>query len=137
MYRMIDFEWFGDKDSMLVALQKHVNCPFEIKRVFYIFDVPSGVVRGNHANRESSFVFIAIKGRCKVRVDNGRRQDEFILDNPKQGLFLDKMLWKQMYDFSEDCILLVLSDKYYCKDEYIYDYHEYVEATGGGGIIMP
>lgn len=137
MYRMIEFDSFGDKDSVLVALQRHSNCPFEIKRVFYILNVPQGVARGNHANRESRFLLIALKGSCKVCVDDGFRNVEFILDSAKRGLFLDKMLWKSMYDFSEDCVLLVVSDKYYCKDEYIYDYDEYVKSVGGGGIAMP
>lgn len=133
MYGIIDFEYFDNKDSVLIALQKYSNCSFEIKRVFYIFDVPSGVIRGNHANRDSRFILITIKGKCKVCVDNNISQVEFSLNNPKQVLYLDKMLWKQMYDFSDDCILLVVNDKYYCKDEYIYNYCEYIESMGEGG----
>lgn len=137
MCQLIDFQYFGDKDSILVALQNGSNCPFDIKRVFYIFNVPNDVVRGNHANRDSRFLFIVLKGQCKIRVDNGEMQKEIVLNTPKQGLYLDKMVWKQMYDFSSDCVLLVLSDTYYNKDEYIYDYDEYRYIVGGGGIAIP
>ncbi|WP_295701967.1 FdtA/QdtA family cupin domain-containing protein [Helicobacter mastomyrinus] len=125
MYQLIDFSFFNDKDSVLVALQNNVNCPFEIKRVFYIFGVPSGGSRGEHANRISQFLFIALCGSCTIEVDNGRKQERFILDNPRQGLFLGAMMWKKMYDFSKDCVLLVLSDSYYDKDEYIYEYERF------------
>ena len=131
MYQLIDFEYFNDKDSVLVALQNDSNCPFDIKRVFYIFDVPSGVMRGDHANRDSRFLFIVLKGQCKIRVDNGEVQKEIVLNTPKQGLYLDRMVWKQMYDFSSDCVLLVLSDTYYNKDEYIRDYDEFLKAVKG------
>ncbi|MBR2917692.1 MAG: WxcM-like domain-containing protein [Campylobacter sp.] len=133
MYQLIDFKYFGDKSSTLVALENQANCPFDIKRAFYIFDVPRGITRGNHANRNSKFLFIALSGSCKILIDDAFTQKEFRLDNPMQGLYLGKMIWKQMYDFSHDCMLLVLSDCYYDKDEYIYDYDEYSKICLGGG----
>ncbi|TLD81158.1 WxcM-like domain-containing protein [Helicobacter sp. MIT 11-5569] len=135
-YKLIDFNFFNDKDSVLVALQNNVNCPFEIKRVFYIFDVPSIATRGNHANKDSAFLMIALKGSCKVKIDDAKTSQIITLDSPKQGLYLGKMLWKQMYDFSKDCVLLVLSDCYYNKQEYINDYNEFCLLVRGGGIIV-
>lgn len=134
-YQLINFNFFNDKDSVLVALQNNVNCPFEIKRVFYIFDVPSNGVRGNHANRDSAFLFIALSGSCKIKVDDAKTQETFTLNNPKQGLYLGKMLWKQMYDFSKDCVLLVLSNCYYNQQEYINHYDEFLQLSKGGGGI--
>ncbi len=134
-YEIIDFNVFLDKDSALVPFQNNANCPFEIKRVFYIFGVGEDTIRGEHANRHSQFLLIAIKGSCKVCVDNGFTKEVISLQSPKQGLYLDKMLWKQMYDFSDDCVLLVLSDCYYNIDEYINDYEQSRTIVRGGGVI--
>ncbi|EAK0455006.1 WxcM-like domain-containing protein [Campylobacter upsaliensis] len=133
MYKMIDLQMYNDKGSMLIALQKNANCPFEIKRAFYIFGVPKDVIRGEHANKNSQFLFVTLQGACKICVDNGVKKEEFLLDSPQKALYLDKMLWKEMYHFSENCILLVLSDCYYDKDEYIYDYEAFKQIRGGGG----
>ncbi len=129
IYKIINFKSFDTKNSNLVALQKDSNCPFEIKRVFYIFGVSENVVRGKHANKNSQFLLIALSGSCKIKVRYFQSEEIFCLDSPKKGLFLGKMLWKEMFDFSKDCILLVLSDCYYDKDEYIYD----LTTLSGGG----
>ncbi|HEC1754850.1 TPA: FdtA/QdtA family cupin domain-containing protein [Campylobacter lari] len=135
-YKLINLNYFDDKKSTLVACEKNINCPFEIKRIFYIFDVPKNTIRGDHANLNSQFFFIALKGECKIKIDDGNKKEIFLLNNPKQGLFLDKMLWKQMYDFSKDCILLVLTNTCYDKNEYIYNYDEFckIKNTGGGDM---
>ncbi|ECW7655064.1 WxcM-like domain-containing protein [Campylobacter coli] len=127
--KLINLKYFDDKNSTLIAIEKQVNCPFEIKRIFYIFDVPKNTIRGEHANLNSEFFFIALKGECKIKADNGKKQKVFILNNPKQGLYMDKMLWKQMYDFSKDCILLVLSNTLYDANEYIRDYNEFLKVS--------
>lgn len=127
--KLINLKYFDDKNSTLIAIEKQVNCPFEVKRIFYIFDVPKNTIRGEHANLNSEFFFIALKGECKIKIDNGKEQKNFILNNPKQGLYMDKMLWKQMYDFSKDCILLVLSNTLYDANEYIRDYNEFLKAV--------
>ncbi|HED8048619.1 TPA: WxcM-like domain-containing protein [Campylobacter coli] len=127
--KLINLKYFDDKNSTLIAIEKQVNCPFEIKRIFYIFDVPKNTIRGEHANLNSKFFFIVLKGECKIKIDNGKEQKNFILNNPKQGLYIDKMLWKQMYDFSKDCILLVLSNTLYDANEYIRDYNEFLKAV--------
>ncbi|EAC1339064.1 WxcM-like domain-containing protein [Campylobacter coli] len=127
--KLINLKYFDDKNSTLIAIEKQVNCPFEIKRIFYIFDVPKNTIRGEHANLNSEFFFIVLKGECKIKIDNGKEQKKFILNNPKQGLYIDKMLWKQMYDFSKDCILLVLSNTLYDANEYIRDYNEFLKAV--------
>ncbi|OCR16551.1 dTDP-6-deoxy-3,4-keto-hexulose isomerase [Helicobacter pullorum] len=127
--KLVNLKYFNDKNSTLVAIERQMDCPFEIKRIFYIFNVSKNVIRGEHANLNSKFFFITLKGECKIKVDNGKEQQIFILNNPKQGLYMDKMLWKQMYDFSEDCILLVLSNVFYDKNEYIYNYDEFLRMV--------
>ena len=127
-YKLINLKLFRDKDSSLVPVEAFKECPFEIKRIFYIFDVPRQKSRGEHANLRSKFFFIALKGSCKIEID---KKEVIKLDNAFKGLFLDSMLWKRMFDFSKDCILLVLSDSFYDKDEYNKEYKQYL-AMGGG-----
>lgn len=87
------------------------------------------VVRGKHANRKSEFVLINIGGTSKVRVDNGKQSEIIELNRPHSGIYIPKMIWKDMYDFSEDSILLVLSSEHYDESEYIRDYDEYVREV--------
>lgn len=135
-YKLIDFVKFSDEKGSLVACEYQKNCPFDIKRVFYIFDVNPDAIRGRHANRDSEFLFVALNGSCKIKIDNGKIQETLILNNPKQGLYVGKMLWKEMFGFSKGCILLVMSNTPYNKGEYIHDYEMY-SLAGGGGINNP
>ena len=89
-------------------------------------------MRGQHANRNSEFVLINVSGTSKVRVDNGFEEDIVELNRPRMGLYLPTMLWKDMYEFSEDSVLLVLTNTHYDGTEYIRDYDEYVKEVGGG-----
>ncbi|MCX2717885.1 FdtA/QdtA family cupin domain-containing protein [Helicobacter sp. MIT 21-1697] len=132
-YELIDFVDFSDEKGSLVACEYQKNCPFEIKRVFYIFDVNPNAVRGRHANKDSEFLFVALNGSCKVKIDDGKSQEILTLNNPKQGLYVGKMLWKEMFDFSKGCVLLVISNAPYNKDEYINDYMMYAYKVMGGG----
>lgn len=130
-YRIIDFNDFGDERGKLYVIEgEGFDIPFDIKRVFYMYDSDDTVVRGQHANRESEFVLINVSGKSKVRVDNGRESKIINLDRPGVGLYVPSMLWKDMYDFSADSVLLVLSSRHYDPDEYIRDYDEYLKIMG-------
>ncbi len=107
------------------------DIPFEIKRVFYIYGSDSQVIRGQHANRNSEFVLINVSGSSKVRVDNGFEEEIIELNRPRMGLYLPTMVWKDMYDFSEDSVLLVLANTHYDGHEYIRDYDEFIKEVGG------
>ncbi len=124
-YKLIDTKVFGDDRGHLISFEKNVNCPFDVKRAFYIFDTKPNVLRGAHANKNSEFLLIAINGSCKIKIDDGKKQEIVELDNPHQALYLDKKLWKEMYDFSYNAILLVLASTYYDEKEYIRDYKVY------------
>lgn len=127
MYSVLKFAAMGDDNGRLVALEGNVHIPFDICRVFYISGIKPGVVRGAHANRKSQFVMVCVTGSCKVKVCHPKETLEVVLDSPTKGLYLDNMVWKEMYDFSPDAVLMVLSNEPYDKDEYIYDYDAYVE----------
>lgn len=127
-YKLIRFKDLGDERGNLVVIEgEGMDIPFDIKRVFYIYGSDATVVRGQHANRETEFLLVNVGGSSKVRVDNGRESEVIVLDKPGMGLYLPPMLWKDMYDFSPDSILLVLASRHYDGKEYIRDYDEYLK----------
>lgn len=128
-YKLINIKSFGDERGHLISFEKDKNCPFEVKRTFYIFDTVPGIVRGAHANRNSEFVLISISGSCKIKIDNGKKQEIVELNTPHKALYLDKMLWKEMYDFSYNAILLVLTNTNYDEKEYIRNYDEFLKEV--------
>ena len=130
-YKILEFGDLGDKRGNLVVVEGNQDIPFEIKRVFYIYGSDSEVVRGQHANRKAEFVLINVSGTSKVRVDNGFEEAVIELNRPRMGLYLPTMLWKDMYDFSEDSVLLVLSNIHYDGTEYIRNYDDYLKEVGG------
>ena len=131
--RMIEFPQRGDERGHLVIVEGNQDIPFEIKRAFYIYGSDSDVVRGQHANRESEFVLINVAGMSKVRVKDGEGNEAiFSLNRPHTGIYLPTMVWKDMYDFSVDSVLLVLASTHYNPDEYIRDYKVFEEEIRGG-----
>lgn len=128
--QMLDFPQHGDERGHLVVVEGGKDVPFAIKRMFYIYGSDAQVVRGRHANRRSAFVLINVAGQSKVRVDDGRgNQAVFSINRPHTGLYLPPMVWKEMYDFSPDSVLLVLSSEAYDPGEYIRDYDAYVREV--------
>ena len=130
-YKILEFGDLGDERGKLVVVEGAQDIPFDIQRVFYIYGSDSEVVRGQHANRNSEFVLINVSGSSKVRVDNGFEEDIIELNRPRMGLYLPTMLWKDMYDFSADSVLLVLANTHYEGHEYIRDYDEFIKEVGG------
>lgn len=128
--KVLNFADLGDERGKLVVVEGEQHIPFAIQRVFYIYGSDSEVVRGQHANRESEFVLINVGGTSKVRIDNGYSEAIIELNKPMMGLYIPTMVWKDMYDFSEDSILLVLASTHYNGKEYIRDYAEYKKEMG-------
>lgn len=127
-YKLIEFVDLGDERGNLVVIEgEGMDIPFDIKRVFYIYGSDSTVVRGQHANRETEFLLVNVSGTSKVRVDDGKESVVVELNKPRMGLYLSSMLWKDMYDFSEDSVLLVLASRHYDGNEYIRDYDTYLK----------
>lgn len=126
---IVHFDDMGDERGKLVVIEGGQAIPFEIKRVFYIYDSDDTVIRGQHANRESEFVLINVAGKSKVRITDGDEEIVVELDRPMTGVYIPKMIWKDMYDFSEDSILLVLASTHYDGTEYIRDYEEYLKEV--------
>ena len=124
---MIYFDDLGDERGKLVVIEGGQTIPFEVKRVFYIYDSDGTVIRGQHANRKSEFVLINVAGKSKVRITDGKEEIFVELNRPMTGVYIPKMIWKDMYDFSKDSILLVLASTHYDGAEYIRNYEEYLK----------
>ncbi len=126
--RYVDFAGRGDDLGWLVALEADRNVPFPIKRVYYIFGTREGIRRGKHAHRRLTQMMVCLTGQCKVLLDDGNTREDVVLTRNDHGLMLDPMLWHEMYDFSPDCVLLVLADNYYDEADYIRDYRTFKAA---------
>ena len=125
-YKILEFKDLGDQRGNLVVIEGDgADIPFDIRRVFYVYGSDSEVVRGQHANRETEFLLVNVSGTSKVKVDNGKESRVIELNRPRMGLYLPPMVWKDMYDFSPDSVLLVLASRHYDASEYIRDYQEY------------
>ena len=127
--KMLEFPQRGDERGHLVIVEGGIDVPFEIKRAFYIYGSDADVVRGQHANRKTEFVLINVAGKSKVKVKDGEGNEAiYCLNRPHTGIYLPTMDWKDMYDFSEDSVLLVLASEHYDASEYIRNYDDFVKA---------
>lgn len=124
--QMLEFSQKGDERGYMVVVEGMKDIPFEIKRIFYIYGSDKEVIRGQHANRNSEFVLINVAGTSKVRVLDGKGNETiYSLNRPHTGIYLPKMVWKDMYEFSEDSVLLCLASTPYDASEYIRVYEEF------------
>lgn len=131
--RSLEFPEFGDERGHLVVVEGMKEIPFQIQRVFYIYGSDAEVIRGQHANRKSEFVLINVAGTSKVKVLDGKGNEIiYCLNRPHTGIYLPTMVWKDMYDFSSDSVLLCLSSEPYDASEYIRDYNEFVKEINAG-----
>lgn len=110
---------------MLVALEEHTEIPFQIKRVYYMYDTGIGVRRGYHAHKKLEQILICIHGSCKIHLDDCKETKEIVLDKPYEGLYISNSIWREMYDFTEDAVLMVLASEIYDESDYIRDYQEF------------
>ena len=121
------FQPHGDERGQLVALEEWRDIPFEIKRVYYMYETVNGVVRGRHAHKSLEQILICIHGTCKILLDNGSEKKVVPLEKPYEGLYISNDMWQEMYDFSTDAVLLVLASQPYDETDYIRDYDEFLD----------
>ena len=120
------FQPHGDERGQLVALEEIKDIPFTIKRVYYMYDTKEGVVRGNHAHKKLEQILFCVHGSCKVLLDSGTEKKVVPLEKPYEGLYVSNVMWRQMYDFSPDAVLMVLASELYDESDYIRDYDEFL-----------
>lgn len=128
--KIYNFEEHGDERGSLVALEANRDVPFDIKRVYYIFENAKSVRRGFHAHKELKQILICTSGACKIHLDNGYETEEVVLDDPRKGLYIESNMWREMYDFTPGAVLLVLASEHYTEDDYIRDYNQFLEYVG-------
>lgn len=121
----------GDDRGQLVAVEVQKDIPFEVRRVYYIYDTLSGVRRGFHAHKDLEQILICVHGSCKIHLDNGYETEEVLLDKPYEGLYISNDMWREMYDFSEGAVLLVLASRHYDEGDYIRNYDAFLKMVHG------
>ena len=126
LINLIEFNHLGDDRGGLISLEQNQNIPFDIKRVYYIFDTKDGVARGFHAHKDLQQVAICVKGSCRFILDDGVHRESVILDKPNMGLFINSMMWREMHGFSDDCVLMVIANHHYDEADYIRDYDDFL-----------
>lgn len=129
LIQWVDLKILGDDRGSLVALEAEKTVPFDIKRVYYIFGTQQGVARGLHAHHNLKQVAVCVTGRCRMILDDGKTREEAWLDFPTKGLLIGDLVWREMHDFSEDCVLLVLASEHYDEADYIRNYDEFLRLV--------
>lgn len=124
--KLVNFQKHGDDRGMLIALEDNKEVSFPIKRVYYMYDTIEGVRRGFHAHKNLRQILICVHGSCKIHLDNGFETKEITLDKPYVGLYVSNDMWREMYDFSPDAVLMVLASDYYDEKDYIRNYDEFI-----------
>ena len=119
------FQPHGDDRGQLVALEEYKDIPFHIKRVYYMYDTISGVRRGGHSHKKLEQILVCIHGSCWIHLDNGKETKEIFLDKPYEGLYISNNMWREMYDFSQDAVLIVFASELYDETDYIRNYSEF------------
>ena len=134
LLRWIDFQSLGDERGGLVALEAGADrtIPFDVRRVYYIYGTKPGVSRGFHAHRQLQQVAVCVAGKCRVVLDDGTRREEAWLDSPLKGLQIGDLTWRELHDFSPDCVVLVLASEHHDEADYIRDYDEFLEHVNHG-----
>lgn len=121
------FQLHGDERGQLVTLEEMKDIPFKIKRIYYLYDTLSGVIRGYHAHKFLKQILVCIHGSCKILLDNGYEKKVIILNNPCEGLYVASAIWREIFDFSPDAVLVVLASELYDESDYIRDYDEFIK----------
>lgn len=130
-YRLIDMKVIGDERGKLISLEGSKNIPFDIKRVYWIFDTAPDQDRGMHAHKDLEQIIVAMDGACQFVLDDGKTREKVWLNRPDVGLYIGPNMWREMKHFSYGCKLMVLASKYYDEKEYIRNYDEFLNEVNG------
>jgi hypothetical protein len=128
--KLIDLPKITDPRGNLTFAEAQLMVPFEIKRAYWVYDVPGGESRGGHAHKQLRQLVVALSGSFHVTLDNGFERKTVLLNHPWQGLLIDTNIWRTLDDFSSGGVCLVLASDHYDEDDYIYDYDEFLKYVG-------
>ncbi|MCR5711870.1 MAG: FdtA/QdtA family cupin domain-containing protein [Prevotella sp.] len=127
---IIDLPKITDPRGNLTVAEQMENVPFEIKRAYWVYDVPAGESRGGHAHKRLKQFVVALSGSFHVTLDNGYEREKVLLNHPYQGLLIETNTWRTLDDFSSGAVCLVLASELYEEDDYIYDYEDFLKYVG-------
>ena len=125
--KIIELPRITDPRGNLTVAEANKNIPFDIKRVYWLYDVPGGECRGGHAHKQIKEILIAVSGSFHVTLDNGKEKQTFLLNHPYQGLLIDTKTWRTLDDFSSGAVCVVLASDFYDENDYIYDYIDFLQ----------
>lgn len=130
IYELFNFNVRGDHSGKLVVLERGCDLPFEVKRVYYIWNTSSDTVRGKHAHRKLEQMIVCTSGSCDFILDDGKNRETVHLNNPAQGLYIKHNIWREFTNFSSDCVVMVLVSEHYDETDYIRNYDEFLKEVG-------
>ncbi|MEW5820531.1 MAG: FdtA/QdtA family cupin domain-containing protein [Cyanobacteriota bacterium] len=133
--QLLKFKVMSDGRGSLIALEETKNIPFTIKRIYYLYKLNSELIRGKHAHKTLQQVLICTSGRCKILLDNGKEKCTVELDSPDKGLIINNLVWREMFDFSPDCVIMVVADQHYDEEDYIRDYKDFIKEVNNNANI--
>jgi hypothetical protein len=128
--RIIELPKITDPRGNLTVAEAFKNVPFDIRRAYWVYDVPGGESRGGHAHKRLRQLVIAMSGSFTVTLDNGHEQQKYLLNHPWEGLLIETETWRTLDDFSSGAVCLVLASEPFVEDDYIYDYDEFLKYIG-------
>lgn len=129
LIKLVELKNLGDERGSMVAIEAKKSIPFDINRVYYIFGTKPGVSRGFHSHIDLQQIAVCVSGRCRMLLDDGKSRESVWLDEPTKGLLIGNNMWREMHDFSEDCVLVVLASEHYDEADYIRSYDEFLRRA--------
>jgi dTDP-4-dehydrorhamnose 3,5-epimerase-like enzyme len=129
LIKTISFKPLGDDRGSLVALEANKSVPFDIKRVYFIFGTQQGVSRGFHAHKNLKQLAVCVTGSCRFVLDDGKAREDIVLNSSTTGLMIEDLTWREMHDFTPDCVLMVLANQHYDEHDYIRDYQDFLNIV--------
>jgi hypothetical protein len=130
--KLIDLPKISDSRGNLTFIEGHRHVPFDIKRIFYVYDVPADAERGGHAHKETQQLLIVMSGSCDVTLDDGYTKERLCLNRPDYGLYIGPLIWDQLGNFSSGCICMVAASGFYDEADYYRNYNAFLQAVRGG-----
>lgn len=130
-YKLLNFNVYSDDRGNLSSLSNNNEIPFDIKRIYYTWDMPKDAIRGGHAHKELKEVMVCLHGSCDFVLNDGKENIIITLDKPNLGLYIEPKLWREFKNFSEDCVVILIASDYYDVNDYVRDYNEFLTSIKG------
>lgn len=128
-YTLLDFNVLDSRQGNAVNIESENSVPFDIKRIYYIFNTERYAVRGRHAHHNLEQAIICVSGACDFILDDGKERETIHLDDPSRALYIKNNIWREFTNFTEDCVVMVLASEHYNEDDYIRDYNKFIDTV--------